>query len=385
MNTLRQSLVVSRISLAGLPRRLWPSLVIVVGAACVIGVLLAMLSVTAGVVRAYRSGDDPRRALVHGKSSSGGQDGLSRAAVATILNAPGIARDSAGKPLADAEVHVQLPPVTGFAAGSLQLYGIGPAGIAIRSELRFVAGRMYQRGLHEVIIGNAAHRLFGLSIGDFVIMPDGKWPIVGIFSAAGGILESELLADGETLMSTTGTNSFDSMLVQLENPAAFDALRSWLTTNPTLSVGVETQADYYARSVASLTRFFSFMAVVVGAMLAVGALFGAINIMYGAVSTRTREIATLRAIGYESLPIAISVVFESVVLSLLGAMLGTGIAWLISNGKLNSIGSAVFENSVSPRLVAIGFAWALALALFGSLFPAIRAGKLEIAEAARAT
>ena len=385
MNALRQSVVVSRISLAGLPQRLWPSLVIVVGSACVIGVLLAMLSVTAGLIRAYRSGDDPRRVIIFGKSSSGEQHGLARAAAGTLLNAPGIGRDSEGKPLADAELLVQLPPVPGFAEGSLQLRGIGPAGIAIRSELRFIAGRMYQRGLHEVIIGNAAHRAFGLNVGDFVIMPDGKWPVVGVFAAAGGILESELLADGETLMSATGTNDFGSMLAQLESPAALETLRAWLTSNPTLSVGVEKQADYYARTVASLTRFFSLMAVVVSTMLATGALFGAINVMYGAVSARTREIATLRAIGYESLPIAVSVICESLMLSLLGATLGAGIAWLISNGKLNSIGSSVFENSITPRLLAIGFAWAVVLAVFGSLFPAIRAGRLAIAQGARPT
>jgi putative ABC transport system permease protein len=385
MNVLTQSFVVSRIGLAGLPQRLWPSLVIVVGTACVIGVLLAMLSVTAGVVRAYRAGEDPGRVIVYGKSASGETHGLTREAAGTILNGPGIARDSVGKPLADAEFLVQLPPVPGFAQGSLQLRGIGPAGVTLRPELQLNAGRMYQRGLHEVIVGNGAHRAFGLNVGDFVIMPDGRWPVVGIYSAAGGIVESEVLADGETLMPTTGTNGFGSMLVQLESPAAFDTLRAWLTTNPTLAVGVDRQADYYANTVASLTRFFSFMALLVGTMLAIGALFGAINIMYGAVSARTREIATLRAIGYESLPIAISVVCESLVLSLLGAALGAGLAWLISNGKLNSIGSAVFENSVTPRLMAIGFGWAVVLAVFGSLFPAIRAGKLEIAEAARAT
>lgn len=384
MNVLRQSVIVARIGLAGLPQRLWPSLVIVVGAACVIGVLLAMLSINAGLMRAYRTGDDPRRVIVLGKSSSGSLRGLSREAAATILNAPGIARDAAGKPLADPKLAWQLPPVLGFAQGSLQLYGIGAAGLGIHTELHFVAGRIFRRGLHEVIIGDAAHRAFGLKLGDFVIMPDGKWPIVGIFSTGGSILESQLLADGETVMSSTSMNSFDSVLVQLKDPSSFEALRSWLTTNPTLSVVVERQSDYFARSVASLTRFFSFMAVIVAAMLAIGALFGAISILYGVVSARTQEIATLRAVGYESLPIAISVVVESLVLSLLGALLGMGLAWLISNGRLNSIGSSVFENTVSLDLMAIGLAWAAVLAICGALFPAIRAGRLEIAEAARA-
>jgi putative ABC transport system permease protein len=385
MSALRQSVVVSLLSLAEVPQRRWSSLVIVVGMACVVGVLLSMLSVTSGLLRAHFAASDPRRVIVVSQQASNeNQGGLSREAVATIASAPGIRRGADGKVLASAEVVSQLPPAEGFAEGSLNVRGIGPVGLAIRPELRIVAGRMFGRGHHELIVGQAAHRMFHVKIGDVMILPDGDWRIVGIFSAGGGFLESELMADAGTLQTSARRTDFGSVLLQLDTPAELVKLRQWLQANPTLSVDAYPQPDYYLRKVSGVTGFFTAVALTVTTLLAIGALFGSVNIMYGAVSARVREIATLRAMGYESVPIAVSVVLEAIFLSLFGAAIGAGAAWLISNGKLNTAGSPVFENYVSPRLLAIGFGCAVVLALLGSLFPAIRAGRLSVADALRA-
>jgi putative ABC transport system permease protein len=379
MNILRQCLSVCRFSLLGLPHRRLSALVIVVGMGCVVGVLLAMLSVAAGLLRANSAGD-PRLVLVLPQSQA-----LSPAAVATILDAPGIARDADGKPLADGELWVQIPPAEGFVEGSLGVQGIGPAGLKMRSQFQLASGRMYRAGLHELLMGAAGSRKFHLQIGDAVIMPDGDWRIVGIFTEGGGPLESRLLADRDTLMASLHTDSVGNVLLQPENPAAYGELKQWLTSNPSLTVNAQTQAEYFLSQISGSARFFTIMAYTVGAMLATGAVFGAVNIMYGAVTTRTREIGTLRSMGYDAVPIAVSVLLEAILLSLLGGTLGAGAAWFTCNGQLNMNGTAIFENYVSARLFAIGIGWAVLLGLLGALFPAIRAARLTIVDALHVT
>jgi putative ABC transport system permease protein len=379
VNLLRQSLVVSRLSLLGLPQRQLSALVIVVGMGCVVGVLLAMLSVTAGLLRANSTGD-PRLVLILPRNQA-----LSHADVATILNAPGIAHDAEGKSLADGELWIQIPPAEGFIEGSLGVQGIGPAGLQMRSQLKLAAGRLYRSGLHELLIGAAGSRKFHLQIGDAVIMPDGDWRIVGIFTEDGGPLESRLLADRETLMASFHSDAVANVLLQPESPASYDKLKQWLTGNPALTVDVETQAEYFLNQISGSARFFAIMAYTVGAMLAIGACFGAVNIMYGTVSERTREIATLRAMGYNAVPIAVSVILEAILLSLLGGVLGAGAAWFTCNGKLNLNGTAIFENYVSTHLIVVGLGWAVLLGLLGALFPAIRAGRLTVVDALRLT
>ena len=186
-------------------------------------------------------------------------------------------------------------------------------------------------------------------------------------------------------MTSMRVPDFGSVLVRLESPAALGKLQQWLSSNPTLAVTAERLTDYYLRMAAGPIEFYTVIALVVGVMLGIGALFGSVNIMYGAVNMRTREIATLRAVGYEALPVGISVLLEAILLACVGAALGCGIAWWVFNGRLNSIGSQIFAHAVSPRLVAIGFGWAVAIAVLGALPPAIRAGRLAVAQALRPT
>ncbi|HEV2700840.1 MAG TPA: ABC transporter permease [Steroidobacteraceae bacterium] len=386
MMLLNELRVASRVGFKSLRQRIGSALVIVAGMACVVGVTLAMLSLAAGIARAIQAGGDASHALVHAaESATAESNGLSRADIPLILNAPGIAVAADGRPLASAEVALWLPPAEGFAEGTLYLQGIGPKGAAVRPGFAIVSGRMFRTGAQEIIVGRGAESVFGLKVGSTVIMPNGEWPIVGEFTDHGNAVESELMADADTVTSAAAIPAFGSVLVALRNPAAFTEFKRWLTTNPALAVSVERHSDYLARTAGSVTQFLATLAYFVGGLMAMGAVFGSIQIMYSAVESRTIEIATLRAVGYEPLPIAVSVVLEAALLSLLGALLGATLAWLFFNGTQSFSGSTVFRMQVSGRMVALGLVWAIGLAIVGGLAPAIRAARLPVAEALRST
>jgi putative ABC transport system permease protein len=370
---LKQIFTVSRLSLAGVRQRIGSSLVIVIGMACVAGVLITILSVTAGILRVARDSGDPGRALIFSARSINEQAGdLDQAAVDTILDAPGIAHDEHGKPLADAELLLNAPPADGFAQGTLAIRGVGPEGLKVRPEFRMTGGRMFVAGRHELIVGESAHRTFHFNIGDRIIMPDGDWPIVGSFGG-GGHLEGQLLGDVTTLMAASRRTSVGSVLVRLTNPAAFDAFNQWLTHNPTLAVTALRQSDYYERQGAQDT-FYTTMAMLVGGVMSFGALFASVTVLYAAVRSRTREIATLRALGYLPGAVAASVFTEALLLAFVGGLGGSLIAWMCFDGH----DSVLFRWSIPKELIALGTAWALALALVSALPAALRAARLPL-------
>jgi putative ABC transport system permease protein len=243
---------------------------------------------------------------------------------------------------------------------------------------------MFQSGRQELIVGAGTQRAFGLNIGDNVRLREGTWPIVGVF-AADGVNTNELMGDVDTLAAAMHRSGYGSVQARLETPAKLSEFRQWLVTNPALAVTAETQQSYFDRIVAGQSEYFTAMAYLTGAILAVGALFGLVNIFYGIVAARVREVATLRAIGYGALPVAASVVFEALLLSLLGALLGTAVAWLLFGGREFMMDQNIHRLLITPRLVATGIGWALGLALAGSLLPAIRAARLQVTQALRAT
>jgi len=384
MSELRQIAAVSLIGIGSLRERYGTALVIVVGMACVVGVLTSMLSLTAGLTRAYLRPEDATRAVVWGGHATFDQSrSLHPDAVATILDAPGIARGPDGEPLADAEFLMRLLSMEGFAAGSLQLRGVGPAGLALRPAFRIVAGHMFRSGSRELLVGvGAAHR-FGLGVGSQVRLRDGEWPIAGIFSCGGDIIESYLVGDALTVMAARRRAGFAQVVAQLTDPSAFPQFQEWLLENPALTVAVERKTDYDLRTAGKDTAFFTRMTFVIGAIMALGALFGIIKIMYGTVRARTREIGTLRAIGFGPLPVALSVLVEAALLGALGALLGTAIAWAIFDGREMWVGGA-FRLRVAPFLWVLGLLWALGTSLLGGLMPALRAARLPASEALRA-
>lgn len=390
MGGFRQIAAVTAVNIAGLPQRLWTSLVIVVGMACVVGVLLSMLSFSAGLARSIEAAAAPDRAIV---IRTGGRDeygtAITREAVVAISNAPGLRMDEDGQPIASAE-NVNNVPVTrrdGRLAVRMVLRGVGPKAFALRPEFKLVSGRMFRPGTHELVVGTAAQAQFeNLDVGDKVIMPDGEWEIVGSFETGGDLIEGQLLGDAETVMASRRFNGFGSVIVRLESPDAFEDFRSALMANPALDVEVQRQSDFYAQFGGQLTTFYTTVAYLLGSIIGIGALFGTVNIMHSAVASRTREIATLRALGYGAAPVAISVLAEALLLAIVGAAIGAAVAWLLFDGNRNSwAGFVVFDLAVTPRLIAIGILWAVIIALLGGAFPAIRAARLRVATALRAT
>ncbi len=386
MAVIRQYLLLLKLGLSTLPQRRSTALTILIATACVVGVLVSMLSATAGVVDAFRTATDPDIAVVlPNKDLFDSNNDLPRDVIATILNAPGFSHGPDGKVLGDAELLFFTPPAHRIASGGyLRIRGMGARGAAIRPGFRITSGRMFQSGRQELIVGAGTQRAFGLNLGDNVRLREGTWPIVGVF-AADGVNTNELIGDVDTLAAVMHRSGYGSVQARLETPAKLGEFRQWLVTNPALAVTAETQQSYFDRIVAGQSEYFTTMAYLTGAILAVGALFGLVNIFYGIVAARVREVATLRAIGYGALPVAASVVFEALLLSLLGALLGTAVAWLLFGGREFMMDQNIYRLLITPRLIATGIGWALGLALAGSLLPAIRAARLQVSQALRAT
>jgi putative ABC transport system permease protein len=274
-------------------------------------------------------------------------------------------------------------PVEGFAAGSLQVRGVGPAGIELRPAFKIVAGRMLRTGMRELVVGVGAARKFGLTVGSEARLRDGSWPIVGVFSCGADIIESYLVGDAITVMAARRSAGFAQVIVQLVDAKAYPAFEAWLTGNPALSsVYVERKTDYDLRELGMNILFFTRMAFVIGAIMALGALFGVVKIMYATVRARTSEIGTLRAIGFGATPVAVSVLVEAALLGAIGALLGATIAWLIFDGREMWVWGA-FRLRISPALWVLGLVWALVTSLLGGVFPALRAGRLPPSEALR--
>jgi len=394
MNTFKQIGAVTSISFSTLPQRFGTSLVIVIGIAGVVAVLLSVLAMATGFQKTLSStGRDDRALVLRGGSNSELASTISRENTLTIQDGPGVRRNAEGKAVGSAEavVIVDLPKKSNDASSNVSMRGVGPFGLQARPEIHVVEGRMFSPGLREIIVGRGAQKQFkGLDIGQKLELRGTDWTIVGVFESGGDSHESELIADGETVLSAYRRNLFQSVFVQLESAAAFDAYKKALTSDPQLSVDVKREREYYADQSQGLSKVLSFVAYVVGGIMAVGALFGALNTMYSAVSTRSQEIATLRAIGFGNTPVVISVMLEALVLSLIGALIGSALAWIFFNGNaISTLGAnftqVVFKLTVTPALIVLGIIWACVIGIIGGLFPAIRAARLPVAAALRAT
>ncbi len=386
MRTLLQTIVLTRIAWSNWRTHLGSSLVIVLGMACVVGVLASSLAMYDGLLRMFKAGGDASRAIVlSAKNQHEEGDDLLPADVATILDAPGIGIAADHKPAADPEVRLWIRPPAGIYWQNISVEGVGRQGIAMRSQVKIAAGRWFKPGLHELLIGRSIQRMLGMGIGDTVPMPGGgDWRVVGIFTSDQDSLESQLVGDATTLMASMKALGYGSVLVSLKSPDAFPAFRQWLTSNPTLSVTAERQADYYIRIGGPYSSYLWAFALFVGLVMSIGALFGSINILYSVVRSRQLEIATYRALGYRAVPVAASVVTEAMLLALIGAVLGTTLAWLVIDGHELISGWGVFRQFVSTRIAVFGLLWAAALAFFGALPAAVRAATLPVAEALRA-
>jgi len=393
MNAFKQIGAVTSMSLRSLPLRLGTSSVIVIGIAGVVAVVVSVLAMATGFQHTVATtGREDRAIVLRGGSDSELASSISRENVLTILDAPGVRRNADGKPIASPEavVIVDLPRKSNDSGANVTIRGVGSQAFVLRPEIKLVEGRMFRSGLRELIVGRGAQQQFkGLSVGEHIALRGSDWTIVGTFESGGDSHESELMADGETVLSAYRRNLYQSVIAQLESKDSLGAFKKALTSDPQLSVDVMSERQYYAQQSEQMSKVLSFVAYVVGGIMAIGALFGALNTMYSAVSTRSQEIATLRAIGFGSSPVVISVMLEALLLALIGAAIGSALAWLFFNGNaVSTLGGnftqVVFRLTVTPALIALGVAWACCIGLIGGLFPAIRAARLPVATALRA-
>jgi putative ABC transport system permease protein len=388
---LRQTIEIVWMNLQSIPQRIGASLVIVIGIAGVVAVLVAMLSMSAGLDRTLTATGSLQRAVVlRGGANIELSSFLDRAAATLIKQDPAIARGADGLPLASGEIIVvtELPRSGGQTPANVSLRGVEPAGFTLRPELVIVEGRRFRPALRELIVGQGAQAQFdGLAVGDSLRLRGAVWRVVGVF-ASGDAHDSELWADTGAVQSAFGRTGFSSVVAELTRVDAFDSLQQRLTADPQLNVDVFRERDYFSAQSANLTRQIGFLTGIIAAIMAAGALFGALNTMYSAVAARTVEIGTLRALGFGRVPVVASVMAEALLLSLAGGLLGAALAWLLFNGyQVSTLGSGftqiAFNFAVTPALLMQGLGWALAIGFLGGLLPALRAARLPVTEALR--
>jgi putative ABC transport system permease protein len=393
VNGLKQTLAVTWLNLRTVPQRFGSSAVAIVGIAGVVVVLVAVLSIAEGFVAAMRDAGSPSRAIVMRSGADAEMtSGLSGPETDVIKQAPGIVRE--GQQLAaSAELFVitDLPKISTGTSANVPLRGIEPSAFFVRDGASIIDGRMFQFGTNEVIVGRAASKQFaGLTVGSTVTSGQVSWKVVGLFEADGGVAETEIWCDARTLQGAYRRgNSYQSVLVRLDSPQSFDAFKDWLTTNPQVSVSVRRETEYYAAQSTTLSTLVRTIGFGIAGLMAVGAIFGAILTMYTAVATRAREIATLRALGFNAPAVLVSVLAESMLLAAVGGLIGGIAAYAGFNGyqtstmNFQTFSQVAFAFRVTPTLLGLGLIWSLAMGLIGGIMPALRAARLPIATALR--
>jgi putative ABC transport system permease protein len=393
INWLSQVGSITKFGLMSIPQRRGAATATIIGIAGVVAVLVGVLSIAAGFKQAMTVSGSPDAAIVlRSGADSEMVSGLGREATRVIADSPGVARTAQG-PLASAELFViiNLPKRSTGTDANVPLRGVEAAALQVRDNVRIIQGRLFEWGKNEVIVGSGAAREFGgLDVGSTLKVGRYEWPIVGIFSANGGVSESEIWSDARVLQDAYNRgDSFQSVYVRLNSPGAFQAFKDSLTTNPQLSVKVVRQSEYYAEQSETITRLITTLGFLIAFLMAIGAVFGALNTMYSAVAARTREIATLRALGFGGGAVVVSLMIESLLLALAGGLLGGGLAYLAFNNfhtstmNWQSFSQVTFAFRVTPELLVRGIAWSAMIGVIGGLFPAIRAVRLPIAAALR--
>lgn len=389
----RQVVSVTVMSLKGVPGRWGSATTAVVGVAGVVAVLVAVLSIAHGFRATLAGSGSPDVAIVMRSGSQAEMNSiLGRDSVRIVEDAPGLAREG-GRPLASAElfVVVDLPKRSTGTVANVPLRGVKATAFDVRREIEIVDGRRFEPGRNEVIVGTGAAAEFaGLDVGNTLRWGDLDWTVVGRFDAGGTVADSEIWCDVGVLAPAyrRGT-TYQAVYVRLESPEAYETFASALGNDPRLDVSVQRENEYYAEQSRSLTTFVSTAGFLIATLMAVGAVFGALNTMYTAVASRSREIATLRALGFRPGPVVLSVLLESLALALLGGLLGGTLAYLAFDGfqaaTLNwqTFSQVAFAFRITPALVLSGMVYAVLIGLVGGLFPALRAARLPVATALR--
>jgi putative ABC transport system permease protein len=388
MSFLKQTKELTSTGLRSIGERRGSSLVTVVGVTTAVAVLVSLLAIREGasIFTPANSQPDVVNVLSRGATSTP-QSVITRDTLAVIESAPGIKRAANGEPYLTASTFISVDVMKkNGKMGNVYLVGFTPGAALIQSNVKIIEGRQYRPAVHEVTVSEPIRRMYRhMDIGDHLMLSGTEWTIVGVFAGNDSIGDSVLRADADTVMSAFNRGVYQQVNLQLQSPAALETFKHALLTNPAISVELKTSAQTLQDNFGQLTAFLDFVAYFVGTVMASGAVFGALNSLYGSVDARRREIATLRAIGFNAGPIIASVLLEGVVLALPGAFLGAAIAWALFNGNMVDMAGLIFKLTVTPRLLVIAILWALAIGLIGASLPAVRAARLPVATALRAT
>jgi len=388
MNAIRQIGALTASALRSIPLRLGASLVTVVGITTVMAVLVSLLSLGQGVK--YLAGNgvrDDRAAVVSRGAQSALQSSLPREVFGKISELPGVKRNAKGQPLAVGSGALVIDAVSKQnQRTSVGILGAGPMLQEVRPEIRIIEGRWFQTGLHELIMADTVRSRFkGFELGDHIKVHGTDWTIVGVFASWGGLFDNDLVTDADTLNSALSRNTFNSIAVVLDSPSSYAKFKKAVDDDPTLDARAETEAEASQELFKALKGILDFVSYFVGGIMALGAICGALASLYAAVDARRREIATLRAIGFGSGPVVLSVLIESIALAVPAALLGAAIAWYLFNGHVVAALGLTFPLTVSLHSLGIAIGWSLAIAVIGGFLPALRVADMQVATALRAT
>ena len=392
MNWITQMLAVTGVTLRSIPQRFGSSIVAIIGIGGVVVVFTAVLSIAEGFRAAMRGTGDPQTVIVlRSGSDTEMTSGLSGEETRLIAEKPGL--ETSDGPHASPELFVIVghPLQRSGTDANVPLRGVTPAVLKARPQIRISEGRMFTTGTNEIIVGRAASRQFAnLTIGSQVRWGTSNWVVVGTFDAGGSVAESEIWCDARVLQPAYNRgNSFQSVYARLASVDSFQAFKDALTTDPRLQVTVIREPDYYAQQSQVLQTVIRSVGFGIASLMALGAIFGAVNTMYSAVANRTREIATLRALGFGSSPVVASVLFEAVLLSIIGGLIGGGLAWIGFDGyqtttmNWQSFSQVAFAFRVTPDLLMRGLVFAVIMGFIGGFFPALRAARMPVVTALR--
>lgn len=390
---LAQILAVTSVNLRSITQRLGSSVVAIVGIAGVVIVFLGVLSIGEGFQAAMAGVGDPQNVIVmRAGSDTEMTSGLSGDHARLIMDTPGIARNERG-PIASPELFVIVghPTRKDPSDANVPLRGISSGALAVRPEVKIVEGRMFTEGTNEIVVGRAASRQFAnLNVGSETKWGQNRWRVVGIFEDGGSASESEIWSDARVLQPAYQRgNSYQSVYVRLQSEDGFQAFKDALTANPQLSVTAIREPEYFAAQSEVLHKIISTIGYLIAGLMGIGAVFGAVNTMYTAVASRTREIATLRALGFSSFPVVFSVLSEAVFLSVVGGLIGGIVAWLAFDGyqtstmNFQSFSQVAFSFAVTPRLLTLALIYSVVMGLVGGMLPAVRAARLPVVTALR--
>jgi putative ABC transport system permease protein len=387
MTFLKQTIALTTTGLRGISERRGSSLVTVIGVTTVVGVLVSLLAIREGATIFRGSSSQPNVVVVLSRGATNTpQSVVTRDALAVIEDAPGVKHAPDGRPYVTASTLVSVDVMKkNGKRGNVYLVGFTPGAALMQTNVKIIAGRQYRPAVHEVTVSDPIRRMYAnMNIGDHLILRGTEWTIVGVFAGNDSIGDSVLRGDADTVMSAFARNTYQSAQVQLESASALQTFKDALTTNPAVALEVRTVEQNMQDNFGQLNALLDFVAYFVGTVMASGAIFGALNSLYASVDARRREIATLRAIGFNSGPIIFSVLIEGMVLALPGAFLGALVAWVLFNGNVVDVAGLIFKLTVTPHLLAIAIFWALAIGLIGGSLPALRAARLPVATALQA-